>query len=213
MACSHPRDSISTGTPTPSNDAATSFLTSRFRAVSNSASLIGTRPRPDATLDAGQFDLVVAAVHSLAGVDGGFVEVSDAYLERSRPDVVREYLAEIERLIAQWDRFDVLAHIDYAARAWPAGEGPYRTCDFEDDYRSALRSLAMSDRALEVDTRLPLDPLIVMWWRQEGGTALTFGSDVHDSHFIAQGLDVAAVMVSEHGFRPDGERSGFWTVG
>ncbi len=166
-----------------------------------------------ATLDAGQFDLVVAAVHSLAGVGGGFVEVSDAYLERSRHDVVREYLAEIERLIAQWDRFDVLAHIDYAARAWPAGEGRYRTCDFEEDYRSALRSLAMSDRALEVNTRLPLDPLIIMWWRQEGGTALTFGSDVHDSHFIARGLDVAAVMVSEHGFRPDGERSGFWTIG
>ena len=71
----------------------------------------------NATLDAGQFDLVVAAVHSLAGVDGGYVEVSDGYLERSPQDVVRGYLAEIELLISQWDRFDVLAHIDYAARA------------------------------------------------------------------------------------------------
>src|SRR5918995_2334723 len=156
-----------------------------------------------AVLEAGKFDLVVAAGHSLPGVDGGFVEVSDAYLQRSPREVVREYLAEIDKLIAQWDRFDVLAHIDYAARAWPATDGPYRTSDFEDDYRSALHSLAKTDRALEVNTRLPLDPLIVTWWQQEGGSALTFGSDVHDAHFIAQGLDIASAMVAEHGFRPD----------
>ena len=166
-----------------------------------------------ATLDAGRFDLVVAAVHSLAGGDGGFVEVSDAYLERPPHEVVRDYLAEINRLIAQWDRFDALAHIDYAARSWPASERAYRTRDFEDDYRSALNSLARTGRALEVNTRLPLDPLIVTWWRQEGGTSVTFGSDVHDAHFIAQGLDMAAAMVAEQGFRPGSEHGGFWTVG
>jgi len=164
-------------------------------------------------LDAGRFDLVVAAEHSLAGVDGGRVEVSDAYLDRPPPDVVHDYLAEIERLIAGWDRFDVLAHVDYAARAWPAGERPYRTSDFEIGYRSVLRALAGTNRALEVNTRLPLDPLLLTWWRQEGGTAVTFGSDVHDAHFLAQGFDAAAVTVAGKGFQPDSDRRGFWTLG
>ena len=165
-----------------------------------------------AALDAGEFDLVVVALHSLPGIEGGFVEVSDAYLQRPAQDVVRHYLAELERLLAQWDRFDVLAHIDYAARAWPNHERPYRTRDFEDEYRSVLRALAVTDRALEVNTRLPLDPLIVTWWREEGGTTVAFGSDVHDAHFLAQGFDAAVATVEANGFGPEVTRNRFWTL-
>lgn len=160
----------------------------------------------------GGFDLVGAALHSLPGARGGYVEVSDAYRERSEHAVVREYLAETARLVEAWSDFDVLAHIDYAARAWPGGQREYRTADFEDDYRAVLRVLACSGRALEVNTRLPLDPLIVDWWRQEGGTAVTFGSDVHDPHFLAQGFADAAAMVTASGYGPGPHRHNFWTL-
>ena len=160
----------------------------------------------------GGFDLVCAALHSLPGSRGGYVEVSDAYRERSEPAVVREYLAETARLIEAWGDFDVLAHIDFAARSWPGGQRVYRTADFEDDYRAVLRILARGGQALEVNTRLPLDPLIVGWWRQEGGTAVTFGSDVHDPHFLAQGFADAADMVTASGYGPGPHRRGFWTL-
>lgn len=42
-----------------------------------------------------------------------------------------------------------------------------------------LRVLAGTGRALEVNTRLPLDALVVRWWHQEGGDAVSFGSDAH----------------------------------
>jgi histidinol-phosphatase (PHP family) len=170
-----------------------------------------------AVLDAGAFDLVVAAVHSLPGGDG-LVEVSDAYLDRSAPEVVRGYLTEMERMIRSWDRFDVLAHIDYAARSWPAdtgpdGAGPYDAGDFEEEHRTVLHALAATERALEVNTRLPLDARVVTWWRQEGGTTVSVGSDAHDSHFLAQGFDVAATTLAAEGFHPDPARSGFLTLG
>ena len=163
-------------------------------------------------LSRGGFDLVIAALHSLPGEEGGHVEVSDAYLRRSEPDVLCEYLAEAARLIEAWDDFDVLAHIDYAARAWPAEQSEYRTSDFEAEYRAVLRTLASSGRALEVNTRLPLDPLIVSWWRQEGGTAVTFGSDVHDAHFLAQGFAGAAAVAAANGYGPGSHRLDFWTL-
>ena len=113
-------------------------------------------------------------------------------------------------MIEVWDDFDVLAHIDYAARAWPAHEGEYRTLDFEAEYRAVLNTLASSGQALEVNTRLPLDPIIVGWWKQEGGTALTFGSDVHDAHFLGQGFTDAATAAAANGFSPVGDPLGFW---
>jgi histidinol-phosphatase (PHP family) len=166
----------------------------------------------EALVDAGRFDVVVAAVHTLVSVDGHLIEVSDAYLERSARDVVTDYLAEVERLVTQWDRYDVLAHVDYAVRSWPPGEPAYRTRDFDDEYRSVLRALAVSGRALEVNTRLTFDPSIIQWWRQAGGRSVSFGSDVHDAHFLGQGFEPAAAMVADHGFGPDPARHGFWTL-
>ena len=76
----------------------------------------------------------------------------------------------------------------------------------------SCRALAVTDRALEVNTRLPLDPLIVTWWREEGGTTVAFGSDVHDAHFLAQGFDAAVATVEANGFGPDVTRNRFWTL-
>ena len=41
--------------------------------------------------------------------------------------------------------------------------------DFEEEFRSVLRSLARSGRALEVNTVVPLRHEIVRWWYEEGG--------------------------------------------
>ncbi len=73
-------------------------------------------------------------------------------------------------------------HINYAARYWPGRQGEYRSADFEDEYRTALRALARTGRALEINTSgwLPPDPALLSWWREEGGSMISFGSDAHD---------------------------------
>jgi hypothetical protein len=58
-----------------------------------------------ALMQHGGFDLVVAALRSLPSINGGYVEVSDAYLARPARDVLREYLAETGREIENWDHF------------------------------------------------------------------------------------------------------------
>ena len=152
-------------------------------------------------LEAGQFDRVLGSLHSLP-VDEEFLEMPPLYLRRPAAEVIRDYLAEIARLVAGSDAFSVLAHIDYPVRYWPAAAGPFDPRAFEADFRAALRALADTGRALEVNTVVPLFPDVVGWWHEEGGEAVTFGSDAHEPAVLAQGFADAAAMVEAHGFRP-----------
>jgi len=161
-------------------------------------------------LGAGRFDRVLGSLHCLPQGDG-FAEPPGLYTHRRAADVVREYLAEVARLINDSDVFSVLAHIDYPVRSWPAQAGPFDANAFEDEFRHALRVLADAGRALEVNTSIPLHSQVVRWWREEGGSAVTFGSDAHDPTALARGFGAAAAMVEAHGFRPGRHPYDLWT--
>jgi len=61
---------------------------------------------------------------------------------------------------------------------------------------------AQSGRALEINTIVPLHSTVVRWWHQEGGEAITFGSDAHEPAAVFRGFRDAAGMAQAHGFRP-----------
>ncbi|TMR18639.1 PHP domain-containing protein [Nonomuraea turkmeniaca] len=161
-------------------------------------------------LDVGQFERVLGSLHCLP-VGRQFAEPPNLFRQRPAAQVIREYLAEIPRLIMSSDTFGVLAHIDYPIRYWPAGEEPFDPNVFQDEFRHALRVLADSGRALEVNTRGRLHPEIVRWWRDEGGEAVTFGSDAHSPTALAYGFTEAVAMVEAQGFRPGRHPYDFWT--
>jgi histidinol-phosphatase (PHP family) len=153
-------------------------------------------------LSAGRFDLLLGSLHSLPD-GGGFAEPSGIYPHRDAHEVMREYLAGVVEMVAISGVFSVLAHIDYPVRSWPVEQaGPFDPTVFEDEFRWALRATAQSGRALEINTRLPLHPLILRWWHQEGGVAVTFGSDAHLPPFVGHGFAAAAQLAEAHGFRP-----------
>jgi histidinol-phosphatase (PHP family) len=163
-----------------------------------------------ALVGAGQLDQVLSSLHCLPIGGDRFSEVARLFRTRDAGDVLREYLAEIPRLIDGFSAFAVLAHIDYAVRDWPAGADRFDPSEFEDEFRYALRALANADRALEVNTRGPLRPEIVRWWREEGGDAVSFGSDAHDPAGLARMFAEAAAMVEAHGFRPGRHPYDIW---
>ena len=114
-------------------------------------------------------------------------------------------------MVARSDAFSVLAHIDYPIRFWPAErEGPFDPTAFEDEFRAALRATAQSGRALEINTRLPLHGTILSWWHEEGGDAVTFGSDAHIASRVGDGFAEAAHMAEAHGFRPGRNPYDLW---
>jgi hypothetical protein len=92
-------------------------------------------------LHAGQFKRVLGSLHCLP------TGQPILYGHRPAGDVVREYLADITRLIEGSDAFSVPAHMDYPLRSWPAAAGPFDISGFQDEFRHALRALARSGRA------------------------------------------------------------------
>ena len=93
---------------------------------------------------------------------------------------MRRYLTEMVAMIEGSDVFQVLAHCDFPRRYWPAGRDRYPEAAFEEEYRAVFRALAGSGRALEVNTTSPLGSVeLVRWYHEEGGDAVSFGSDGH----------------------------------
>ncbi len=162
-------------------------------------------------LESSGAERILASLHSApAAGGGGCTEISACFASQPPGDVVRACLAETQRLIEQFPRFQVLAHIDYPVRYWPAGATPYDPHDFEAEYRQVLRLLAAAGKALEVNTRVPLRPEILAWWRQEGGQAITFASDAHKPEALARGFREATAIARAAGFRAGSDPLDFW---
>ncbi|GLY02686.1 PHP domain-containing protein [Actinoplanes sp. NBRC 101535] len=161
-------------------------------------------------LAGGGFDRVLGSLHCLPD-RGSFAEPWLIFPHRDAREVMREYLGAVATMAAMDGVFEVLAHIDYPLRFWPAQTaGVFDPADFEEEFRHALRITAGSGRALEVNTRLPMDATILRWWHQEGGEAITFGSDAHTPDAVGHGFAAAAHMAEAYGFRPGADRHALW---
>jgi histidinol-phosphatase (PHP family) len=162
-----------------------------------------------AILARGSFERLLGSLHCLPHEDR-FSEPGYLFTQRQPADVVREYLAEVPRLVAASDFFEVLAHIEYPVRYWPHGFGAFDWSAFEEEFRHALRALADGDRVLELNTGSGLVPELVQWWRDEGGRAISFGSDTHDPTRLAHRFAEATAMVEAIGFRAGKHPWDFW---
>jgi histidinol-phosphatase (PHP family) len=164
-----------------------------------------------AVLAAAPFERVLGSVHAVP--DGGELAWVDMLHARYEPDeVAARYFAEVLRLVEGSAAFEVLAHVDYVRRSWPYHSyRDFREADFEAEYREVFRALAGSGRVLEVNTRSPLPvPDVLRWWREEGGGAVSFGSDAHQAYRVGARFDVAVAIAESAGFRPGRDRYDFW---
>ncbi|GGL12802.1 histidinol-phosphatase (PHP family) [Curtobacterium luteum] len=161
--------------------------------------------------DAGAGSGADGAARGAAHDAGARTEPSTLYRYRPPADVMWAYLAEIPRMVAGSVSFAVFTHIDYAVRSWPsATAGPFDPREFEEGFRSGMRAIASSGRALEMNTRR-LWSWVPQWWAEEGGRAVTFGSDAHTADALATGFPEATAMLESFGFRAGRRPEEFWT--
>lgn len=161
-------------------------------------------------IDLSNVDRVNGSLHTL---QFGSVRAEPHTLFREHPveTVMWEYLAEIPRMVDASDSFEVITHIDYPIRMWPVSDlGPFDPRQFEEGFREAMRAIAVSERALEMNTRR-LWPWIPQWWAEEGGKTISFGSDAHEPEAIASHFPEAVAMVEQFGFKPGRSHEAFWS--
>jgi len=154
-------------------------------------------------------DRVLGSLHSLSA-EGRLVGVG-RLLYDDADATMRRYLGEVVGMIETSDVFQVLAHVDFPRRYWPRGSHRYVEKDYEEEYRAVFRALAGTGRALEVNTSSPLASVDqVRWFHEEGGEAVSFGSDAHASRVVGQKFGLAVDVVESAGFRPGRDRFDFW---
>lgn len=163
-------------------------------------------------LAAGDFERVLGSLHGIV-VDNTLTGISSALFRQIEPhELMRRYFAELLALVSGSSAFNVLAHCDYARRYWPRKRvGSFDDTAFEEEYRAVFRELASSGRALEINTRTPMaSEAQVRWWWEEGGDAVSFGSDAHTPFRVGEHFDIAVAVAEAAGFRAGRDRFDFW---
>lgn len=164
-----------------------------------------------ALVDLSAMDRVNGSLHTLPFA-GHRSEPVTLFRELPDPaDVIWSYLEEVPVMVEGGD-FDVFTHIDYAVRYWPTqAHGPFNHLLFEDGFRQAMRAIASSGRALEMNTGRPLRPWIPQWWAEEGGRYVSFGSDDHGTTGLAAHFHETTAFLDHVGFSPGSRPEDFWT--
>lgn len=115
-----------------------------------------------AHLDLSALDRVNGSLHTLP-FRGHRSEPPTLFRLLEPAEVLWAYLEEIPNMV-DGGEFDVFTHIDYAVRYWPVEQsGPFDPRRFEDGFRQAMRAIAGSGCALEMNTGRPLRPWIPQW--------------------------------------------------
>jgi histidinol-phosphatase (PHP family) len=158
------------------------------------------------------FDRILGSLHAIP-FDGKLRSTDEMFRRMAAGEAMRLYFAELLRLVEGSDIFGVLAHLDFPRRMWPRTAAPYQERAFEPEIRAVLRVLAASGRVLEVNTKGPLaSPELLRWWRDAGGTAVSFGSDAHQPWRVGDRFKLAVDVVEAAGFRAGRDRFDFWRL-
>jgi histidinol-phosphatase (PHP family) len=173
-----------------------------------------------ALLSAAPLDRVLASVHYVRfGIEHEDASMPGFLREGNAGLIFRTYLADIVALLESDQSFEALAHLDYPKRYWPQAL-QYDEADFEDEFRAALRAAAKRGVAIEINTTRggPVEralcpgPKVLRWWREEGGRAVSFGSDAHSPEHLAARFELAADVAEAAGFKSQADPNAFWLV-
>jgi len=172
-----------------------------------------------AVLAAGPLDRVLGAVHCVRR-QGELVDVSvgGVMAPELAPGTVARYLEELLALVESSQPFEVLAHLDYPKRFWPHTELPYREEEHEEAIRAVLRAASARGCVLELNTTRGAEPrrglcpgpTVLRWWVEEGGRAVSLGSDAHDPERITRGFELARQLAEAAGFGANDDPTGYW---
>ncbi|HEV2953450.1 MAG TPA: histidinol-phosphatase HisJ family protein [Candidatus Dormibacteraeota bacterium] len=170
-------------------------------------------------LGAGKLERVLGSVHCLQLPEGETdASTPGLFTVERAPDLFREYLAETLRLVESASPFEVLAHLDYPKRYWPHDQLTYNELDYQEEFRAVLSAAARRGSVLEVNTTRGMEPqrglcpgpLVLGWWREVGGTAVSLGSDAHNPDKIAAGFKLAVEVLESAGFSRPADPLAYW---
>ncbi len=155
-------------------------------------------------LSENEYDFVIGSAHMLRGYDDFYFldyKENDPYFLL---DIYFEELLEM----AEWNGFDILAHLTYPLRYITERDGiEIDMSRYDGIIDEIFRVIIKNGKGIEVNTSgikksgalLP-DPKYIKRYRELGGTVISLGSDAHRCEDICGGMAEGLRAVKEAGF-------------
>lgn len=153
------------------------------------------------------YDMVIGAIHNLPNQDDPYyMDFSDKNVDHM--DLLQKYF-ECELELAQWAKFDTLAHMTYPLRYIVGKYGiKVDMSKFKEIIDEILYTLIKNEIALELNTaglrqqigETSPNEAILKRYKQLGGKLLTIGSDAHYAKDLGAGIDKGYELALKCGF-------------
>ncbi len=159
------------------------------------------------------YDIVLASVHRIKGKKK-FLGELDYSRESNDPALImaRYYDDIIET--AEWNGFDVLAHITYPLRYFPAEKlAKYDIMQHKEQLEHIFKVLIANGKAIEINTASDryvtkgitsdMHPCfeVLKLYKQLGGEYVTVGSDAHNAYNVGNKIADSYDMIKAAGFK------------
>ena len=154
------------------------------------------------------YDVVIGSIHNLRGKKDFWFLPREEYENGGADTLLREYFDEM-LLLAQWGRFDVLAHLTYPLRYIVGEHGiPVDLSQYARQIDAVLEAAVKNRLALEINTsglrqklgRTMPEEDLVRRFRELGGERVTIGSDAHYAEHLGAGLEAGMEIALRCGF-------------
>lgn len=159
------------------------------------------------------FDFLLASCHQIKRRKRSLSHFDYRKAVNSPELIFKRYLDDIIETV-EWNGFDVLAHLTYPLRYFPAEKMiDFDPLMFKDEFMYIFKTLASNGKALEINTAggiyvtatlqgstHPNLELLKMF-REVGGEYITVGSDAHSAYRVGNGIENALDMAAEAGFK------------
>lgn len=149
------------------------------------------------------FDFVIASFHKIDNLD---LKGYDYHKTNCR--TLKERYLEGLLAIARTGDFDCMGHVDLIKRYAAGQQVDIRLEEDEEAVRELFRILVSRNKGIEINTsglrqavkeQFPSRTLL-KWYREEGGTIVTVGSDAHRRPDVGAGIQEAEKLLKELNF-------------
>ncbi len=154
-----------------------------------------------------KYDFIIGAIHNLPNVqDFYYMDFNDESIDYLK--LLDEYF-EWELKLAQWAKFDTLAHLTYPLRYIVGNYGkPVDMSKYSEIIDEILLTLIKNEKSLEINTACLMHPLcltspeesIIRRYKELGGKLITIGSDAHYAEHLGAGIDKGYELALKCGF-------------
>lgn len=154
-----------------------------------------------------KYDFIIGSIHNLPDKPDFYYMDFDGEHADYMP-LLDEYF-ECELKLAQWDRFDTLAHLTYPLRYIAGNYGKEVDMSrYGEIIDEILLTLIKNKKSLEINSaglRQPIgitspDEGIIRRYKELGGKLITIGSDAHYAEHLGAGIEEAYELALKCGF-------------